>query len=257
LGSARKESWPSAPPSIVQQSAGSTNVPGETASFSVQAIGAAPLAYQWSKNGQPISPQANPGATSAALTLTNIQFVDAGAYRVVVTNGVGTVTSSIIILAVIAYNRVTNGLALALDFDLTGTPVPIVTGYTFNGSVLPAADYDYTFGALLTSSSAGQLQIQGVRHGGTSYGVFVNALQLVANPVLRISAAKATGTGNLQLTVQTQYPGQPLTFEQTTALAPATWVPATNAVITQVHGTTLSVQFPLAAGRKFYRAAGR
>ncbi len=100
----------------------------------------------------------------------------------------------------------------------SGTAVPIVTGYTFDGSNLPVADYDYTFGALLTSSPSAQLRIHGVRHGGTSYGVFVNALQLVASPVIRITAASVAADGNLQLTIQAQFPGQGLAFEESADL---------------------------------------
>src|SRR5262249_44969802 len=96
----------------------------------------------------------------------------------------------------------------------SGTPVPIITGYTFNGSTLPNADYDNTFGALLTPSPTGQLNIQGLRHGGTSYGVFVNALQLVANPVIQMTGARAASNGRLQLTVQMQYPGQVVGFQE-------------------------------------------
>ncbi len=136
----------------------------------------------------------------------------------------------------------------------SGTPIPIVTGYTFNGSLPPAADYDYTFGAVLTSSPSGQLQIQGVRHGGTSYGVFVNGLQLVANPALRVSDARTALNGNFQLTVQIQFPGQAVTFEESSTLAPGSWQAATNMANFQTHGPTVVAEFPRSANQKFYRA---
>jgi hypothetical protein len=68
---------------------------GGSAAFSAQAIGSLPLAFQWLKNGGVIS-----GATSATLTLTNVQRADEADYSVVITNASGTVTSSIAHLAV-------------------------------------------------------------------------------------------------------------------------------------------------------------
>jgi hypothetical protein len=59
-----------------------------------------------------------------------------------------------------------------------GTAVSVVSQYIFDGSVLPARDLDSTFTALLTSSAAGRLQLEGRRRGGTSHGVFLNALSL-------------------------------------------------------------------------------
>ncbi len=136
----------------------------------------------------------------------------------------------------------------------SGTPVPIVTGYTFDGNNLPAADYDYSFGALLTSSPTGQLRIEGVRHGGTSYGVFVNALQLVANPAIRITAARVAGNGSLQFTLQTQFPGQSVAFQESPDLTPGSWRPAVGAVVTQIHGAVMIVEFPRKSPALFYRA---
>jgi hypothetical protein len=138
----------------------------------------------------------------------------------------------------------------------SGTAIPIATGYTFNGSTLPIADYDDTFGAVLSSSPSGQLQIQGVRHGGTSFGVFLNALRLVANPVLRISGAQLVANGNLQLIVQLQFPGQALSFQQSPGLNPPNWSPATG-LNTQRLGTLVTTEFPHTASPMFYRALSR
>lgn len=62
---------------------------GDTVTYSVQAIGSLPLAYQWFKNGAEIA-----GATGATLTLSNVQKVDEGAYSARVNNSVGPVTSA-------------------------------------------------------------------------------------------------------------------------------------------------------------------
>ena len=68
---------------------------GDTASFTAAAVGTQPITYQWNKNTVPI-----PGATSSALTLTNVQPSDAGTYTVVASNSVSTTTSTNAVLAV-------------------------------------------------------------------------------------------------------------------------------------------------------------
>ena len=52
-------------------------------------VGTQPLSYQWRLNGNPL-----PTATNATLTLTSVQPDQAGIYSVVVSNSLGTLTSS-------------------------------------------------------------------------------------------------------------------------------------------------------------------
>src|SRR5205807_2233177 len=60
-----------------------TNCPGTTAGFSVNASGTA-LAYQWYKDSAPIG-----GATSTALSITNVSAGHTGIYSVVVSGACG------------------------------------------------------------------------------------------------------------------------------------------------------------------------
>jgi Bacterial lectin len=77
-------------PAITGQPAGATVQVGQTAVFNVTAIGAAPLGYQWLKNGSPIA-----GATQALYTTPPTSIADNGSlFTVVVINSFGTVTSS-------------------------------------------------------------------------------------------------------------------------------------------------------------------
>jgi hypothetical protein len=92
--SAGKCTGPSAPVIIVQP-ASQTAILGDSPSLSVLALGTAPLTYQWQFNGTNLS-----GATSAVLTLPNVQFTNAGDYSVVVTNLYGSATSSNALLTV-------------------------------------------------------------------------------------------------------------------------------------------------------------
>lgn len=75
-------------PAITLQPASRTNLPGETATFSVNASGTAPLQYQWLFNDALL-----PGQTNATLILSGLTPAQAGAYRVVVSNLLAAVTS--------------------------------------------------------------------------------------------------------------------------------------------------------------------
>ena len=82
-------------PAITSQPASQTVVTGSSALFSVIATGTAPLSYQWYKDGSPVG-----GATSSTLSLSNVQFTDAGGYSVVISNVAGTATSNTATLSV-------------------------------------------------------------------------------------------------------------------------------------------------------------
>jgi autotransporter-associated beta strand protein len=68
---------------------------GASASFSVVALGLSSPSYQWLKNGSPVT-----GATSATLVVPSAHAGDAGSYTVVVSNEVGTATSTAAALTV-------------------------------------------------------------------------------------------------------------------------------------------------------------
>src|SRR5581483_3146687 len=82
-------------PTFTTQPAPQTVTAGATVTLTAAASGTPAPTYQWLKNGTAIA-----GATSATLTLTNVQAADAGSYSVVATNSVGNVPSSAITVAV-------------------------------------------------------------------------------------------------------------------------------------------------------------
>lgn len=94
------------PPVIHSQPSSQTNLVGSTVELTIAAAGiSTPINFQWRRNGTnffndgmyyigSLAPQAN------TLTLTNVQFADAGEYDVVVTNLHGSVTSAIATLTV-------------------------------------------------------------------------------------------------------------------------------------------------------------
>ena len=72
----------------VQGPASLTVAVGDTAFFSIQALGGG-LSYQWSFNSSPIA-----NATNTSLTVTNVGFTDAGTYSVLVSNNLGSTNAS-------------------------------------------------------------------------------------------------------------------------------------------------------------------
>ncbi|MDB6125846.1 MAG: Immunoglobulin I-set domain protein [Pedosphaera sp.] len=134
----------------------------------------------------------------------------------------------------------------------SGSTVAITNGYTFDGSILPTYDYDDTFGALLTSSATGKLQIEGRRNGGTSIGVFVNAVRLVAQPTMKITNVGLTN-GNIRVTIERQYPHQPIHVEENSDLGSGIWATTSNGVNGEEHGPIAIVEFPASATNNFYR----
>jgi len=82
-----------ASPSITQHPQSSTVVATFTAMFSVTATGPGPLSYQWRFNGNPISVDLIPTATSSTLILQNVHPSQAGIYSAIVLNSSGVAIS--------------------------------------------------------------------------------------------------------------------------------------------------------------------
>ncbi|MBI5768497.1 MAG: immunoglobulin domain-containing protein [Verrucomicrobia bacterium] len=76
-------------PQITVQPSGGTLAVGGSLTVSVAAVGTVPFTYQWRRDGVALT-----GATNATLTIGNAQTYDRGDYTVVVTNALGSATSS-------------------------------------------------------------------------------------------------------------------------------------------------------------------
>ena len=99
-------------PSITRQPASQNVVAGANVSFNVAATGTAPLEYQWRFDGADLGDGGNiSGSETATLTISNVQASQAGAYSVVVANGVGGIASADAVLNI----AVVLTLAEALD----------------------------------------------------------------------------------------------------------------------------------------------
>ena len=106
---------PGQPPSIVSQPSSQTMAAGSPATFAVVAAGTAPLTYQWELSGLALV-----NRTNATLTLTAVQAVDAGSYRVRVGNALGSVLSDAAMLRVLVSPTITavtsNGSRAEISF---------------------------------------------------------------------------------------------------------------------------------------------
>ena len=88
-------------PSFVVQPTGGVVRAGTNFTFNAAASGTPPIAYQWRKNGNPVT-----GATMTSLILTNVQAADAGTYSLFATNSAGTALSDGAVLSVDSYPRI-------------------------------------------------------------------------------------------------------------------------------------------------------
>ena len=112
---------PTSVPKIATQPRSITVVAGSLASFEVIATGAQPLEFQWRFNGMPIANETNSALNFVAFA------GNAGAYTVVVSNFMGSITSAV------AYLTVDCGYALApamISFPATGgaTSIGVTAG---------------------------------------------------------------------------------------------------------------------------------
>ncbi|HOX60083.1 MAG TPA: immunoglobulin domain-containing protein [Verrucomicrobiota bacterium] len=85
------------PPSITANPTNQSVPQGQTAVFSVTVSGTEPFAYQWFKNETNLIS----GATTAVLSLSNVQSGDVGGYSVLVTNFAGSTNSSVATLTLL------------------------------------------------------------------------------------------------------------------------------------------------------------
>jgi hypothetical protein len=138
----------------------------------------------------------------------------------------------------------------------SGTTNVLQMGYTFDANIQPTNDFEQTVGGLMTSSSAGKLQIIGLRDGGSSFGVFVDALRLEANPIptSKIVRSQLTAAGTLRISAAGNYPGQPIGFQQNTNLIGGAWIAAGAPSLSYTNGNVVTVEFPITEEQLFYRA---
>jgi uncharacterized repeat protein (TIGR01451 family) len=104
------------PPVVTAGPASQTVISGTNVTFSVTALGFAPLLYQWQLNGTDVA-----GATSPTLMLSGVTPAQQGSYRALVRNPVGATASTSAVLRVVVPPVISDIADLAVDED-TATP---------------------------------------------------------------------------------------------------------------------------------------
>jgi hypothetical protein len=100
-GSANAPPPPESVPAALTQPADPSVVEGSAATFNVTADGAAPLAYQWSSSADGVTFASSAGATNSSYNTGATTLAQSGTrYRVVVSNSLGSITSSAALLTV-------------------------------------------------------------------------------------------------------------------------------------------------------------
>ena len=170
-----------APPSFTSQPLLSPAIDaGDNVSFSAHAIGDAPLVYQWAFNGLNLA-----GATNSTLTLAGAMTNNTGNYSVIVTNSLGSITSSPVALLVYP----PQATVFADDFDSNSAASWIVNRSSSDTSI--AFSYDYS-----------ALGIPSAPHsvGGTTVGVQMKAnLTQGVVAALSISPTNQSFSGDYRL----------------------------------------------------------
>jgi len=154
-----------APPSISAQPQNEVVATNQNATFSVTAGGTAPLSYQWYLQGSLLN-----GATNSTLTVSNVANRNAGKYSVIITNIVGSITSTSATLTVIsvpavsslyASNVTTNSATLSASLKSNGSSTTyyfqygLTTNYTAFSQTNTLASGDNSVAASITNLSPG------------------------------------------------------------------------------------------------------
>ena len=187
------------PVSIVTQPVSLNITSGSAASFSVTAAGTSPT-YQWRKNGVNIT-----GSTAASYVLTNALTTDAGAYSVVVSNRLGSVTSSTANLVVNVPVTITTqpvsisktaGAAASFTVAASGT-APLSYQWRKDGSnIAGATSATYTIPSINAAHAASyDVIVTNVVGSIVSSGVMLNVNTPVLITTQPIALTVATGSG--------------------------------------------------------------
>jgi len=184
-------------PLITSQPASQTVTAGANVTFTAAASGTPAPTFQWRKDGVVLS-----GATSAALTLTNVTSANAGSYSAVATNSLGSATSSSALLivnpappldvapAITAQPQSVTAVAgstVALAVVATGTPAPTYQ-WRKDAVALPGATDATLVLPSVTATNAGTYTVVVTNSVGSATS---SSALLIVNPAPPIDVAPA------------------------------------------------------------------
>ncbi len=175
-------------PTIVTQPVSFSSAIGGTATFGVEAAEPGPLGYRWYFNTNTLIAF----ATNSVLTLTNVQATNWGFYQVVVTNLVGSVTSTPAVLSIPPAIQTQPLSASVYQGDASVFSVVATSGSTiqyqwfFNGVVMPGANSASVTINNTQATNAGSYFVRLTNALGAAFSA--SATLTVLDPVLAITS---------------------------------------------------------------------
>jgi Ig-like domain-containing protein len=177
-------------PAFTTQPVNQTVSVGQTATFTASATSGA--TYQWTFNGGAIA-----GATSATLTLTNVQLTAAGNYQVTATNSGGSTLSNIAVLSVNTAPTVPV-FTLQPISETVAAPSTVVFTAAANGSPAPA--YQWKFGtAAISGATSARLVVSGATaaNAGSYTCVATNSAGTATSQTANLTIQSTANPGRL------------------------------------------------------------
>jgi hypothetical protein len=224
------------PPGISTQPTNQVTNVGGSASFSVGATGSPPLSYQWNFGGVPLG-----GATSATLSLVNVQTSQAGNYSAIVSDSSGAVTSAVATLTVVVSpsivaqptnQTVAAGASVAFQVSAAGS-APLSYQWMANGSSLAGATASALVLNNVQANQAGGYCVIVTNAAGSITSVLANLTVLVPPSITLMPTNQtvimgsnvtfqSSATGSAPLGYQWFFGGASLPGATTTALGLST-----------------------------------
>ena len=231
------------PPAITVQPTSQAVTAGATVNFLVSASGSSPLSYQWWFNGTNAL-----SANTNVLSLTNVQPSQAGAYAVVVANPAGSITSSVVTLAIGTSPAITqqpSSLSVIKGQDanfnvIASGDAPLSYQWRMNGSPVNGGNSsNYTLSAA-TETSAGAYDVVVNNPYGSVTSVVAQLTVLVA-PAITTQPTSQTVTAGATVNFMVSASGSsPLSYQW--------WFNGTNALSGNSNVLSLTNVQPSQAG---------
>ncbi len=217
-------------PVITASPASQTVAQNSQVIFTVTATGSNPLTYQWLKNGAKLANSATiSGATSASLTLANVQANSGGSYSVLVTNGYGSATSAVATLTVLAVPTVTTPASRSAKKGATATfavtakgGVPLSYQWFKNGNPLTdggnisgSTTSSLKISALTTNDAAVYaVTVTNLVGSATSGNATLTVFEIITRPVILAAPADQTAVVSHDVEFSVQVNGTvPMSFQ--------------------------------------------
>jgi parallel beta-helix repeat protein len=165
-----------APPIVTNSVSALAVSAGQNFQLSVTAGGTTPLTYSWIFENSIIT-----GATSSVLTVTNAQSINEGAYRAVVANSIGSVTSAVMSVRVLPSppTIVTNPVSLTL-------PASSNASFTIRAAGSQPLRYQWFFNSnAISGATSAQYSLSGIQssNAGSYFVIVSNSIGSVASTV--------------------------------------------------------------------------